>query len=317
MKVLIVNISLIYFFILQNSYSRDTSSVRFFPLNIGDRYVYYFEEFLNQPPTYTRYYVTGVVKRDSILSGKRYIFCEGIPSFSNLWLRVDSIGNVYAHDSTNNCSFYFFENRLDSLSAIQNDTIKDCLGSQTKYICVAFDNHTIFGISTSRKEFYRIQFFAGGAYALTKQFSKNFGLTYLRTSLTTGIYQITKTYNLRGCVINNVVFGDTNIVSINQSTAENATGFRLCQNYPNPFNLSTNIQYDLPEDNFVTIKIYDILGKEVKTIVNEYKHAGSYFISFIASSVVGGVSSGVYYYVMRSGRFSKVIRLLRRMVILK
>jgi hypothetical protein len=313
MKALIVNFSLLYFFIFQSSCSGDTSSFRFFPLNIGDRYVYYIEKFLSQPPTYTRYYVTSVVTRDSILSGKRYIFSEGIPSFNNLWIRVDSIGNVYAYDSSTLCPFYFFENRIDSLSAIPNDTIKDCIESISKYVCVTYDNHTIFGISTSRKEFYRIQFFAGGATTLRKQFSKNFGLTCLRTSLTSGIYQITTTCYLRGCVINNVVFGDTNLVSINQSSAENATGFRLYQNYPNPFNPSTNIRFDLPEDNFVTIKIYDILGKEVKTIVNEFKHAGSYRVSFIASSVESRVPSGVYYYVMRSGRFLDK----RRMVILK
>lgn len=68
--------------------------------------------------------------------------------------------------------------------------------------------------------------------------------------------------------------------------------YRLNQNYPNPFNPSTNIQFDLPEDNFVTIKIYNILGKEVIKLVNEYKQAGRYSVSFEGSML----SSGVYFY---------------------
>ncbi|MBK8549773.1 MAG: T9SS type A sorting domain-containing protein [Ignavibacteria bacterium] len=52
--------------------------------------------------------------------------------------------------------------------------------------------------------------------------------------------------------------------------------YALKQNFPNPFNPVTNIQYDLPFDNFVSIKIYDILGKEVVTLVNEMKNAGRY-----------------------------------------
>ena len=85
--------------------------------------------------------------------------------------------------------------------------------------------------------------------------------------------------------------------------------YSLKQNYPNPFNPSTNIQYDLPKDNFVTIKIYDLLGKEVLILVNEEKTAGSYIISFNASNL----SSGIYYYKIKAGSFEQV----RKMILLK
>ncbi|MDQ3022584.1 MAG: T9SS type A sorting domain-containing protein [Bacteroidota bacterium] len=68
--------------------------------------------------------------------------------------------------------------------------------------------------------------------------------------------------------------------------------FDLPQNYPNPFNPSTNINYDLPFDGTVSIKIFDMAGKEVATIVNEVKTAGYYTINFKASNL----SSGVYFY---------------------
>jgi pectin methylesterase-like acyl-CoA thioesterase len=75
--------------------------------------------------------------------------------------------------------------------------------------------------------------------------------------------------------------------------------YNLSQNYPNPFNPSTNINYSLPSAGFVTLKIYDILGREVKALLNGYQQAGSYKIAWDAS----GVSSGVYYYKLQAGDF--------------
>ncbi|MBS1518846.1 MAG: T9SS type A sorting domain-containing protein [Bacteroidetes bacterium] len=76
--------------------------------------------------------------------------------------------------------------------------------------------------------------------------------------------------------------------------------FELSQNYPNPFNPSTKINYNLPVDGDVSIKIFDISGKEVMTLVNEVKTAGYYSVSFNASSL----SSGIYFYTLNAGDFS-------------
>ena len=73
--------------------------------------------------------------------------------------------------------------------------------------------------------------------------------------------------------------------------------FMLEQNYPNPFNPSTNIGYQLADGSKVTLKIYDVLGKEIATLINEYKPAGKYEIEFDASNL----PSGVYFYQLISG----------------
>ena len=86
-------------------------------------------------------------------------------------------------------------------------------------------------------------------------------------------------------------------------------GFLLHQNFPNPFNPVTNIRYDLPHDNFVTIKVYDVLGKEVVTLVNENKEAGRYLVSFNAANF----SSGIYFYTIKAGNYEYS----RRMTLLK
>lgn len=78
--------------------------------------------------------------------------------------------------------------------------------------------------------------------------------------------------------------------------------FNLSQNYPNPFNPVTTINYDVAVNGIVTIKIYDILGREVKTLVNEIKSAGYYTIKFNAADL----SSGTYFYKMTSGDFNAV-----------
>ena len=75
--------------------------------------------------------------------------------------------------------------------------------------------------------------------------------------------------------------------------------FHLSQNYPNPFNPTTTIEYSIPQPEFVTIKVYDILGREVKTLVNRQMQKGSYKLNFDGS----GLASGIYFYRIKSGSF--------------
>ena len=85
--------------------------------------------------------------------------------------------------------------------------------------------------------------------------------------------------------------------------------FALEQNYPNPFNPSTTIRYQIPTAGIVTLKIYDVLGNEVATLVNEEKSAGSYEVNFNASSL----ASGIYFYKIQAGSFVQT----KKMILLK
>jgi len=98
-------------------------------------------------------------------------------------------------------------------------------------------------------------------------------------------------------------------VGINPLSNELPAKFDLKQNYPNPFNPATGIRFSVPHNEFVNIKVYDILGKEVVTLLNENKEAGTYEVNFNASTL----SSGVYFYKMTAGKFSSI----KRMVVLK
>ncbi len=79
------------------------------------------------------------------------------------------------------------------------------------------------------------------------------------------------------------------------------SGISLYQNYPNPFNPATTIKYRLERNSFVTIKIFDLLGKELTTLINEYKTAGDYEIEFNENLINGGLASGVYFYRLSAG----------------
>ncbi len=92
------------------------------------------------------------------------------------------------------------------------------------------------------------------------------------------------------------------------------TEFLLSQNYPNPFNPSTKISWQSPVASWQTLKVYDVLGNEVATLVNEFKNAGSYEIEFKSHSDEGqNPSSGIYFYQLRVGDFVET----KKMVLMK
>jgi hypothetical protein len=97
--------------------------------------------------------------------------------------------------------------------------------------------------------------------------------------------------------------------SVRELSGEVPHQFGLVQNYPNPFNPSTTIQLSLPKRGHVELKVYNMLGEKVATLVNEEKFAGTYSIQWNA----GGVASGVYYYRLQAGDFvaSKKLLLLK------
>jgi enterochelin esterase family protein len=95
--------------------------------------------------------------------------------------------------------------------------------------------------------------------------------------------------------------------------------FILKQNYPNPFNPSTLISYSIPVSSFVTLKIYDVLGNEIKSLINEEMVSGSYKVEFSAKggSASGGdpidLPSGIYFYKLQASNFTQT----KKMILLK
>ena len=82
--------------------------------------------------------------------------------------------------------------------------------------------------------------------------------------------------------------------------------FDLNQNYPNPFNPTTTISYEIAKETIVSLKVYDVIGNEIVTLVNETKPAGTYEVIFDASNL----SNGVYLYKIQAGNFTATKKLI-------
>jgi endonuclease I len=100
-----------------------------------------------------------------------------------------------------------------------------------------------------------------------------------------------------------------NPTSVNESNLTVAD-FDLYQNYPNPFNPSTKIQYQVSSSSQVLLKVYDVLGNEVATLVDEYKPAGRYEVEFGASSDIRNLASGIYFYKLKAGEFIQTKKMI-------
>jgi hypothetical protein len=121
-----------------------------------------------------------------------------------------------------------------------------------------------------------------------------------------GIENLELSQNRINEILSNIIQKKSNILSPSTTTPAN---FLLWQNYPNPFNPSTTITFSIPIGSFVKLKVFDITGKEVKTLVNDFKQAGSHNVTFDA----GNLPSGVYYYELTAAQNTSV----KRMVLLK
>ncbi len=99
---------------------------------------------------------------------------------------------------------------------------------------------------------------------------------------------------------------NTNFPQKKKGTSTQVSDFSISQCYPNPFNPSTNITYSLAEKSFVEISVFDNMGKEVEKLVSETKDKGVYETKFIANNL----SSGIYFYSIRTGKFNEVKKML-------
>jgi hypothetical protein len=164
-----------------------------------------------------------------------------------------------------------------------------------------FDGNT-FGSLTSGGAFAVVSTTPNVTIAATKTFRvRIYPWLNNQTSSLTGKYVA-----LDSCVISGTTSPAT---SVKTGTSELPENYTLQQNYPNPFNPTTTITFQTPQSGFVSLKVFDLLGREVATLVNGELQAGTYETSFDASRL----SSGVYLYELRAGSFVQT----RRMMLMK
>lgn len=237
------------------------------------------------------------VTRDSVINSKRYYQCNFI-GLSQL-LRIDSLsGNIYGYSSGGGCSYNPGEKLVDSLASRKFDSTNYC--GNVRRLCSDTGYVSLFGVNYPDKNFNPVFVLT----AESRYYAKGIGLYYMSLG-----DPFPTNYTLRGCVLNGILYGDTTLTVIQQSGSIFPTGFFLRQNYPNPFNPVANLEFGILNLGFVSLKVFDVLGKEVKTLVNEIKPAGYYTAQFDGSDLPGGI----YFYKLEAGEYSET----KRMILLK
>lgn len=278
-----------------------------FPLAVGNKWVFssnYIIDNQGYPPTIqfagTRY--MDVVK-DTVIGVQKYFVFENniLNQFifePRMFIRIDSItGYIYKYwESLGN--EYLFHN----LNPEFGDTIYSPVFPYMPFYSLTNEDTTTFlGQNTYYRD-YTEHLPCGCGHTLVK----GFGLSFTMFFEFGGSSDL-----LKGAIIDGVVYGDTSfVVSVENEYETIPKEFALHQNYPNPFNPSTVIGYQLPVGGDVALKVFDVLGREVETLVDEYKEAGYHEVEFNPASGIGDPVSGVYFYQLQAGSFIETKKMM-------
>ena len=269
----------------------EQNSIELYPLAIGNTWIYdgiFADQAENYTYQYWRYIDSLVIKPN----GEQYFQLVENNSHSPGQLvyfeRIDSLsGKVFRYSADSVQSNY--EYLIDDLNAQEGDTVRSYrFVTNYPYTVLSAGDTTVFQEQGEFKE-YDSNYLLEYRYTL----AQNFGLLSVYNYFDFG----SDTKLLKGAVINGSVYGDTTLTGL-KGVQQNNLEFSLSQNYPNPFNPTTSIQYTLVEDQYVTLKVFDVLGNNVASLVNEKQSAGGYSVTFNGKNL----TSGIYFYQIKAGR---------------
>ena len=284
-----------------------SSVLDLYPLHIGNYWQYKVTVDSDFDSEDTIYYSYREIIKDTLMpNGIFYkkIFESRNPTLQPYdYIRLDSITGClfyYAPDGN------FSNNELlkDSLGMMEKDTI---FTEVYTIICTNVDSIDLFGESRLQKEFYIPIIPVTSGYRFVEGIGETCMWHYIED-----IVRITYTNEFTYAKISGEEYGQ--LVTVEDKTSNRPFTFSLSQNYPNPFNPSTIIRYEIPDqarnDNMIVVlKVYDVLGNKIATLVNEEKLAGSYEVKFDGNEL----TSGVYLYRLQAGDYNEN----KKMILLK
>ncbi|MBI4548855.1 MAG: T9SS type A sorting domain-containing protein [Ignavibacteriae bacterium] len=262
----------------------------FFPLHVGDRWTY-------RSPWGDSLFIS--IEQETVLTNNlRYFKTRG---FLPEYIRSEGSIVYFRSDSSDYKYFDFTASPGDTFMrslTIYGDTL-------IRGLCCT-DSLTIF--QQRKKIWYFYQDLIGYYDVISfEDVAEGIGIAAITFYPAGNEYR----YTLRRAIINGVEFSEP--TSVEHNDVIGFMEYRLTQNYPNPFNLQTTITYELPQKSLVSLRIFNILGDEMMTLVNEIQEAGQKQVSFRGTSL----STGVYYYRIVALSADHSFVRTRRMILLK
>jgi hypothetical protein len=300
----LILIAALVLFTLKESYSIDTNAVKYYPLKVGNYWVYNHTWFWSGTTK-----VWSRIIDTLVTNGHKYYKVRTLnpppgSGTTDMYVRIDSgTGSVRRFVSSGSCPWLVNETSRDSLSAPFRDSSRyEC---DSYFRCMDDSSYiTIFGLYKRKKDFVWSDYFEHG---IIRIFVSDIGMIQ---HIELGPFGTSQYMNLVGCYINGVLYGDTSLTGLTIISTEVPDGFSVYQNYPNPFNPVTKIRFDISpllggvsegRGGLVKLIIFDLLGKEIATLVNEQLQPGTYEVQWDATDF----PSGVYYYRLVAGDFSE------------
>ena len=273
----------------------------FFPLEVGNYWQFKISHWTSGSGITYNYNYMEVLKDTSFSDSgvifkkiKHILFYEWFDEY--IYLRYDTtLNSIMMYDIDHDTETIFIDNNASLLDCWENTRLSS--------VCITDENSlNLFDLETNYKTYRWGTGWFNASISLANVYGPvivGHDESYVLSTIDSALLIYAK--------INGIEYGQ--FVNVADENAHLPKEFYLSQNYPNPFNPSTKISYQLPNAGNVTLKAFDVLGREVATLDDEYKNAGRYEIEFNASNL----PSGVYFYQLKAGNYLET----KKMMLLK
>lgn len=224
----------------------------------------------------------------------------------------DNSGNVYITGETYFQAKYYFSTMKINADGTSGwiKTFRDTSGTEGGADIINDNSGNVY-VTGGNSDYITVKYSSSGDSMWSQTYNGTFGFNDLGTALTADIngnIYVTGSSRSPGGSLNYdfVTIKYSQTLTGFFSGEENLTGFKLFQNYPNPFNPTTNISFSLSNTEYVTLKIYDVTGREIHELVNGISNAGNHQVEFDGSVYSGGI----YFYRLKAGNYSETKKMI-------